>query len=73
MPERELNAAELEDRIATIRENIRQLIEQATGSSGAADEDRISQRIAEQEEKLELLTKQREELLHGRPTPSIGR
>ena len=55
--------AELEERIATVRENIRQLIEQAAAYSGAEDEDRNADRIAQQTEELERLTKQRDVLL----------
>ena len=58
-----LSLAELEDRIAIARDNIRQLIEQAAGSSGARDEERNADRIAEQNEELERLTKLRDELL----------
>jgi hypothetical protein len=54
--------SELEERIAILRENIRQLVEQAAGSSGAADEDRTSERIAAQTEELERLIKQRDGL-----------
>ena len=57
--------AELDDRIALIRGNLRDLVEQAAAYSGAADEDLMSSRIAEQEDKLEELTKQREALLSG--------
>ena len=53
---------ELDDRIAILRNNLRDLVEQATSYSGAAAEELTSQRIAEQEAKLELLRKQREEL-----------
>jgi hypothetical protein len=42
------NVAEIDDRIAAARENLRELIEQAAAYSGAADEDLMSQRIAEQ-------------------------
>ena len=35
-----LSLSELNDRIAILRDNIRQLVEQAAGSSGAADEER---------------------------------
>jgi hypothetical protein len=35
----EITLSELETRIAAIRENIRELIEQAAALSGAADED----------------------------------
>ena len=54
--------AEIDDRIAIVRGNLRDLVEQATSSSGAADEELMSQRIAEQEAKLALLRKQRKEL-----------
>ena len=57
-----LSLPELDDRIAILRDNIRQLVEQAASYSGASDEERMSERIAEQEAKLELLMKQREEL-----------
>jgi Zn-finger nucleic acid-binding protein len=55
--------AELEKHIAIVRENIRQLIEQAAAYSGAEDEDRNSDRIAQQTEELERLIKQRDALL----------
>jgi uncharacterized small protein (DUF1192 family) len=58
-----LSLPELEDRIAILRDNIRQLVEQAAASSGAADEDRNSDRIAQQTEELERLTKERDALL----------
>jgi uncharacterized small protein (DUF1192 family) len=58
-----LSLAELEDRIAITRDNIRQLIEQAAAMSGAEDEDRNADRIAQQTEELERLTKQRDALL----------
>ena len=63
MPEMSPNLAEIEGRIAVLRENIRELVEQAAAFSGAADEELVSQRIAEQEAQLELLTRQRDELL----------
>ena len=55
--------SELEQRIAIARENIRQLIEQAAAFSGAEDEDRNADRIAQQTEELETLIKQRHALL----------
>jgi hypothetical protein len=58
--------AELDQRIAITRNNLRELVEQAAAYSGAANEELISQRIAEQEAKLELLRKQREKLSQGR-------
>lgn len=54
---------ELNARIAAIEENIRELIEQAAAYSGAADEDRTADRIAEQEARLADLTKKRDALL----------
>lgn len=58
-----LSLPELEERIAIVRDNIRQLIEQAAAFSGAEDEDRNADRIAQQNEELERLTKQRDALL----------
>ena len=43
---------ELNDRIAVIRDNIRQLVELAAAPSGARDEERTSGRIAQQQEEL---------------------
>ena len=62
MPDVLLTIPEIDRRIAVIRENLRELIEQAAAFSGAADEERTSERIAEQEEELERLTKQRDAL-----------
>ena len=53
----------VDDRIALIRDNIRQLIEQAAGYSGAQDEERSSSRIAQQTEQLESLIEARKALL----------
>jgi hypothetical protein len=55
-----LSLPELEDRIAILRDNIRQLIEQAAADSGAGDEARNADRIAQQTEELAKLTKQRD-------------
>jgi hypothetical protein len=57
------SVSELERRIAIARENIRQLVEQAAAFSGAEDEDRNADRIAQQTEELESLVKQRDALL----------
>lgn len=54
---------ELNDRIAVLRDNIRQLVEQAAASSGARDEERTSERIAQQQQELEKLVKQRDAVL----------
>jgi hypothetical protein len=52
----ELTAAnELEQRIAAVRDNLRQLTEQAAAYSGAADEARSADRIADQETQLAKL------------------
>lgn len=58
-----LSLPELEDRIAIVRDNIRQLVEQAAAYSGAGDEDRNADRIAQQTEELERLIEQRDALL----------
>jgi uncharacterized small protein (DUF1192 family) len=55
-----LSLAELEDRIAILRDNIRQLIEQAAAYSGAQSEELVSSRIAQQNEELERLIKERD-------------
>jgi uncharacterized small protein (DUF1192 family) len=60
---RSLSLLELEQRIAIIRDNIRQLVEQAAAFSGAEDEARNADRIAQQTEELERLVKQRDALL----------
>jgi uncharacterized small protein (DUF1192 family) len=60
MPESPLSLAEIDERIAAIRENLRELVEQAAAYSGAADDDLSADRIAAQEAELERLKKQRE-------------
>jgi uncharacterized small protein (DUF1192 family) len=57
-----LSASEIDDRIAILRDNIRQLVEQAAAQSGAGDDARISDRIAEQTRELEQLLEVREAL-----------
>ena len=54
---------ELEQRIAIVRDNIRQLIEQAAAQSGAEDEERNADRLAQQQEELDRLIEQRDGLL----------
>jgi hypothetical protein len=54
--------AEIDQRIRIVRDNIRQLIEQAAAMSGGQDEERNADRIAQQNEELERLIKQREAL-----------
>jgi len=58
-----LSRPELDDRIAITRDNIRQLIEQAAAVSGAEDEARNADRLAEQQEELDRLVKQRDALV----------
>lgn len=53
---------EIDKRIAVIRDNIRELVEQAAAFSGAADEGLTSERIAQQEAQLAALLKERERL-----------
>ena len=54
--------AELDERIALLRSNLRDLTEQAAASSGASNEELMSNRITEQEARLQLLIKQRDQL-----------
>jgi len=54
---------ELNDRIAILQDNIRQLIEQAAAASGETNQERIADRINQQNEELEKLTNAREALL----------
>jgi hypothetical protein len=53
---------ELDDRIAIARANIAELTEQAAAFSGAADEERNADRIAEQQELLDRLIAERDAL-----------
>jgi uncharacterized small protein (DUF1192 family) len=55
-----LSLPELENRIAILRDNLRQLVEQAAGSSGAADEERNANRIWEMSAELDDLVKERD-------------
>jgi hypothetical protein len=57
-----LSRAELDDRIAILQDNIRQLIEQAAGLSGGQTEERNADRIAQQREQLDRLLRARDEL-----------
>lgn len=53
---------EINKRISIIRDNLRELVEQAAAFSGAADEGLTSERIAQQEAQLAALLKERERL-----------
>jgi hypothetical protein len=57
-----LTLAELDEAIAEVRANLRDLVEQETARSGAQDENRADDLIAAQEEKLATLLRQRETL-----------
>jgi len=57
-----LSLPELNDRIAILRDNIRQLIEQAASASGERSEERIAERLEQQNAELEKLLKAREAL-----------
>ena len=50
----------LNDRIAILEDNIRQLIEQAAAASGEQNESRTADRINQQNEELDRLIKIRE-------------
>jgi uncharacterized small protein (DUF1192 family) len=52
--------SELDDRIAILRDNLRQLVEQAAAASGSQNEERIADRIAQQTEELDKLVAERE-------------
>ena len=55
-----LSLAELNDRIAVLQDNIRQLVEQAAAASGGQNEERTSDRIETQTAELEKLTAARD-------------
>src|SRR6185437_12310586 len=59
---RSLSLPELDERIALLRANIAQLVEQAAASSGAEDENRNADRIAQQSDELARLVKERDAL-----------
>ena len=55
--------AELNERIAIVRQNINDLVEQATAYSGAGDENRAADRIEDQQRELTRLIELRDALL----------
>ena len=61
-----LSTSELSDRIAMLRDNIRQITEQAASQSGAADEERNADRLAQQTDELDLLRKEQEQRLNSK-------
>jgi rubrerythrin len=56
---------ELDQRIEIVRDNIRELTELAAAISGAENEARAADRIADQERQLAELLDQREKLIAG--------
>jgi hypothetical protein len=58
-----LTLTELDERIAAIRENLDELVEQAAADSSAGAEDLNAARIADQEQELAELIELRETLL----------
>jgi hypothetical protein len=59
----EQSLTELDQRIAIIRQNINELIEQAAAYSGAEDENRNADRIEQQQQELSKLIELRAVLL----------
>ncbi len=57
-----LNLHEVDERIEAVRENLRELIEQASADSGGSIEELIARRITEQEEQLDYLMRLRGQL-----------
>ena len=55
-----LSPTELANRIAILRDNLRQLTEQAAAQSGAASEERIANRSETQSKELDELLKEQE-------------
>jgi uncharacterized small protein (DUF1192 family) len=66
MADTPLSLTEIDNRIAIVRDNLRQLVEQAAAQSGASDDDRAAQRIADYEAELAQLKQQRETLTRGK-------
>ena len=66
MSDSQPSIAEIDARIADVKENLRELVEQAAAYSGAADDALVSQRIADQEALLARLTEQRDRLAQAR-------
>jgi hypothetical protein len=60
---------DLDQRIAIVRDNIRELTEQAAAYSGAQDESLAADRIAAQEQSLSGLLKERESLIDSARKP----
>ena len=55
-----LSDNEIANRVAVLRDNLRQLTEQAAAQAGAASEERLANRIEDQSQELEDLLKEQE-------------
>ena len=55
-----VSRTDLDDRIAIVRANISDLMEQASGASGSAAEEALADRLNQQQELLDGLLKKRE-------------
>jgi len=55
-----LSDNEINNRIAILRDNLRQLTEQAAAQAGAASEERLANRIEDQSNELDELLKEQE-------------
>ena len=55
-----LSLAQLDHRIAILRDNLRQLVEQAAAAPGSQSEERIADRIAQQTDELHKLLLERD-------------
>jgi predicted mannosyl-3-phosphoglycerate phosphatase (HAD superfamily) len=60
-----LTLTEVDERIAAVRENLEELVEQSTADSSAGNDDLNAGRITEQEQELAKLLELRETLLRG--------
>ena len=60
----QLSDSELANRIAVLRDNLRQLTEQAAALSGAANEERMAERIETQSKELDDLLKEQQRRGH---------
>ena len=56
----QLSDSEIADRLAVLRDNLRQLTEQAAAQSGAASEERMADRIETQSKELDDLLKEQQ-------------
>jgi hypothetical protein len=55
-----LSDSEIANRIAVLRDNLRQLTEQAAAQSGAANEERMAERIETQSQELDDLLREQQ-------------